>query len=445
MESEVIRKLVSKRLTSKAYSRFLLADLFYGGYYLDDDNVLLGDKSFSEWEDNEYLELAYNPLKRQTKKKRNYLLCRPYTVIGDKDVQGYLSEQVSLLKDTVDELYKKGEVWWEFEPDAESPLKFKITLREAQDIVPKYINLKQTLFDGVGYLWNRIEGDTVYEFVDFVDAGGRYRIPLSEISTYSQEVIPHALDAEGGGVTFRTLPFIKLTADGLFDQIEILSKMYTKRYEQANSLLADNADPVAVIKNASDTDSAILREDIRENRIVKVEGDGDFNYASKTLEYNQIQEFMKMAKSDIADICGTVSREQELSYVTSGRALDRLYIDMDADAADMGGTLREALKKFLQFVDTERGKKYSQGFNIIFNTDKPTDEQQIISNINASRDLLSMETLLAQHPWVEDVQQEIRRKEKEDADRQPAPTPVAQATEEAPLSENVEQQEEIDK
>lgn len=426
MDIEVAKKLIGKRLASRDYRLFLLADLFYDGYYPKDEYAFITSEEVKDFNEDEFIALAYNSLKRQTKKKRNYLLSRPYSVVGKDDVIEFMKDQLQMLKDTTDELYKKGEVWWEFEADPDSVLKFKITMRKAQKIVPRYVNEEETEYDAVGYLWNKIEGDNTLRYVDFVDIEGRHRFPLSGVSEEVED-LGHATDSEGGAVSFKKLPFIRLTSDGLYQQISMLSKMYSQRYKQADILLEDNSDPVAVITNASETDPEILQEDIRRYKLVKVEGDGAFTYVARSTNYSSIEAFMKMAKSDIADICGTVSREQELSYVTSGRALDRLYVDMDADAADMGFILREALKAFLAFVDEEKSSSYLDGFDIIFNTDKPTDEQQIISNINSSKDLLSTETLLKQHPWVEDVQEEMKKKEEEKSSR-PAPTPVEPTT-----------------
>lgn len=411
-------------MASRTYLEFLLADLFYSGYSPSID-VLNNLYTYKQETYDIYLSsqefiddckpLVYNPLKRNIKKKTSYLLSRPYTVSGSEEVKKYFSSVKvnKLLKNTVVELLNKGEVWWEFEPDNTSPIKFGLVLRKAQSIVPHYTDEECTEYDSVGYLWNNIDDEQkVHRYADFVDSSGRHRFALSKEGDIQAEELGHA-KKEGKDVLFKSLPFVRLTYDGLYQQIFRMVKMYSNRYVQADSLVEDNADPVAVVKNASGTDDQILMDDIRENKLVKVEGDGDFSYASKSADYSSIQNFMSALKSDISDVCGVVSREQELQYVTSSRALDRLYIDMDNDAADMGDVLRDALTTFLGFIAGETSKDFVSNFGIIFNTDKPTDEQAIIQNINSSRELLSKRTLLEQHPWVEDVDEELERIESE--------------------------------
>lgn len=433
MKSEIIKKWVSARLSSWDYRKFILADLFYRGYIPDFDISSL-DMNWGDISLDKCKKLTYNYLRRNSKKKMNYLLSRPYTVLGNDDVKDYLLNDKSVLKETVLQLYQKGEVWWEFEPCTDCRLGFRITVRKAESIVPHYIDEEETMYDAVGYLWNHIDDEGKIErYIDVVDSTGRYRLSLSAVNTDLEEVknLGHAIKNEKP-VVFSSLPFIRLTSDSIYELIDQMSVMYSDRYKQADELLTDNADPVAVIKNASGTDDQVLMDDIRCNKMVKVDGTGDFTYASKSFEYSSIENFMKVLKSDIADISGVVSREQELNYVTSGRAIDRLYIDMDNDAAEMGDILRSSIKSFLGFVSKNKSRNYLENFDIIFNTDKPTDETQIIQNISSSSGMLSKETLLAQHPWVDDVKKEMKRLEKENlpAEKEVVEEGVSQVDEE---------------
>ena len=53
------------------------------------------------------------------------------------------------------------------------------------------------------------------------------------------------------------------------------------------------------------------------------------------------------------------------------------------------------------------------GVDIVWNTDRPTDDLSIISGITQSQGLLSRKTLIAQHPWVENVEKELKNIEEE--------------------------------
>lgn len=420
MDKELAIKLVNRRLDSSTFRNAVLSNLFYDGKVLRD--IVLDDGCVKEYTKDDLLGvedlgdtyfdyLTYNPMRRNVKKKTNYLLAKPFTVIGKEEVRKFLYSNVRILTETVREIYKKGEVWWEFEPDSLSDLKFKITVRRAESTVPKYTNEEHTEYDAVGYLWNKIEDGKTKRYVDFVDLEGRHRFSLST-ETSGDENLPHA-KKNGEEKNFSQIPFIRLDGDGLYQQIKYLGVMYSNRYKQADKLLEDNADPVAVVQNADGTDDEEFVESIKQNKLVKVSGDGGFSYASKQSDYASLEAFMKVMKSDISDLCGVVARESELQYITSGRAIDRLYVDMDSDAAEMGEILRYAIMSFLQFVEKETGKVLLDDFGITFNTDKPTDETAVIQNINTSKEILSERTLLENHPWVKDVEEELERKKKE--------------------------------
>ena len=65
------------------------------------------------------------------------------------------------------------------------------------------------------------------------------------------------------------------------------------------------------------------------------------------------------------------------------------------------------------FANTGVGDFEGEEVDIIFNRDMLISESEIIDNINKSIGILSNETLMAQHPWTEDVALEKERIEKE--------------------------------
>lgn len=100
----------------------------------------------------------------------------------------------------------------------------------------------------------------------------------------------------------------------------------------------------------------------------------------------------------------------------SGTALGFRYMDLDADCADLADELQAAFRRLKPFLDTwlqatGRGDFSGAAFRVDFNMDMPVNESEVIANVNASRELLSPRTLLANHPWVADVERELRERE----------------------------------
>jgi len=77
-----------------------------------------------------------------------------------------------------------------------------------------------------------------------------------------------------------------------------------------------------------------------------------------------------------------------------------------------------SLDRLVDFIDlhllnTGIGDFTREKYAITFNTDMPMDEASTISNIRNSVGIVSTETLLARHPWVDNVDEEMERLDKE--------------------------------
>ena len=59
------------------------------------------------------------------------------------------------------------------------------------------------------------------------------------------------------------------------------------------------------------------------------------------------------------------------------------------------------------------GDYEQEDVEIIFNRDMMLNEGEVIDNISKSVGIISDETLVAQHPWVDDVQAELDRLEEQ--------------------------------
>ena len=86
--------------------------------------------------------------------------------------------------------------------------------------------------------------------------------------------------------------------------------------------------------------------------------------------------------------------------------------------ADMQTEYKASLEQLLWFVNchlenTGVGNFENEYVEFIFNTDMPMDEGATIDNIRNSTGILSTETLIANHPWVDSPQKELEKLKKE--------------------------------
>ena len=98
--------------------------------------------------------------------------------------------------------------------------------------------------------------------------------------------------------------------------------------------------------------------------------------------------------------------------------IQSMYNDINLDASDLEVEFQAAMDELLYFVDlhllnTGAGDFTQSEATITFNTNLPMDEAATIQNIQNSTVILSTETLIAHHPWVTNVNEEIDRLNKE--------------------------------
>jgi SPP1 family phage portal protein len=98
----------------------------------------------------------------------------------------------------------------------------------------------------------------------------------------------------------------------------------------------------------------------------------------------------------------------------SGAAINFRYMDLDNDCAGLANEINGAMNRLKLFIDvylqaTGQGDFTGEQFSLEFNMDMPVNETEVINNAIQSSAILSQETVLANHPWVDDVQQEMER------------------------------------
>ena len=180
--------------------------------------------------------------------------------------------------------------------------------------------------------------------------------------------------------------------------------------------LRDVAKFVYILKNYGGADLDEFVRDLRQCLAVKVEGDGGVDKLQTDLDVSAVLAFLERERRDLFDFASAVdTRDPDLGSA-SGTALGFRYMDLDADCADLADELQAAFRRLKPFLDTwlqatGRGDFSGAAFRVDFNMDMPVNESEVIANVNASRELLSPRTLLANHPWVADVERELRERE----------------------------------
>jgi SPP1 family phage portal protein len=132
--------------------------------------------------------------------------------------------------------------------------------------------------------------------------------------------------------------------------------------------------------------------------------------------YKAIIEIFK--KAIIENAMGYDAKDDRLSGNPNQMNIQSMYSDIDLDANEMETEFQASFEELLWFINMHLynvglGDFETEDVEVIFNRDILINESEGIDNVNKSVGALSDETLVANHPWVDDPQKELERKQEE--------------------------------
>ena len=118
-----------------------------------------------------------------------------------------------------------------------------------------------------------------------------------------------------------------------------------------------------------------------------------------------------------AAACG-VDAQDAATGNTSGVAIRLRYSDLDMNCAAIGNEFSASLENLLYFINIDAAARHIGNFDgltatFVFNADVSVNEAETIQMCADSKDMLSQRTVLANHPWVKSVDDEIERIDEE--------------------------------
>ncbi len=373
---------------------------------------------------------------------------QPFVIEGDNKGYIELLKQVfdkrfmRLLKNAGKAALNGGIAWLYPYFDGEGKLRFR--LFPAYEVLPFWRDSEHTELDCAVrlYIVQEYEGDTpvLIEKAEVYDLDGVHRyifkngslIPDDDNGDYGYS--PYVL-ADGKGFNWEKIPLIAVKYNenetpllkrvkSLQDGINVMLSDFE------NNLQEDARNTILVLKNYDGTNLGEFRKNLATYGAVKVRSDGEAGGGVETLEINVNSDNYKVIleifkKAIIENGMGFDAKDDRLSGNPNQMNIQSMYSDIDLDANDMETELQAAFEDILWFVNVYllnigEGDFLGESVNIIFNRDMLMNETEAIANCRASVGILSDETIVGQHPWVDDSQQEMERlkKQREEAQKE---------------------------
>lgn len=396
-----------------------------------------------------------NQYAKMVNQKANYLFGKPFTLSGEN------KEYIELLKKVFDKKFMRtlksagkaaynGGISWIY-PYYNDRGELAFRFFPAYEILPFWKDSEHTELECFVRLYVSVsyEGKNrkYTEKVEVYDLNGVHRYILDGFKLYPDVYdgtadVPHItmVDPDTGkvsGFNWQRIPLIPLKVNEqempLIKRIKSLQdgiNLMLSDFE--NNMQEDARNTILVLKNYDGTNLGEFRKNLATYGAVKVRYDGDAKGGVETLEikvnaenYKIIIEIFK--KALIENAMGYDAKDDRLSGNPNQMNIQSMYSDIDTDANDTESEAQAAMDDILWFIDAHLANMglgdfegEEKNIDIIFNRDMLMNESEIIDNCTKSQELISDETIIANHPWVDDPQVEMERlkKQKEEAQKE---------------------------
>lgn len=424
---EIIEEEIKEYKASGKYQTMVMAD----AYYRNRSDVQNKTNTIAKRSNT---KIEHPILKKMVEQKVNYLLSKPFS--AESKSENYQE----LLNDLFDENFRK---------------KIKSFGKYA---IKHGIAFLQPYFDENMLAWMKIpatelipifedfEGEKLHSFIRFYDQvvyEGKKKTIVTKAEFWTIDGVerfskkgdakfvpdgakePHFF-VNGKAYNWATPPLVWCRYNeeemALLDSIKDLIDDINWQTSVTADVLRDVAKFIFILRNYSGSDIAEFVKDLQEALAIKIDSDGGVDKLQADLNIDAVMAFLDKQRRDVYDYgSGVDVKDKELGN-SSGTAINFRYMDLDNDCAGLGAELKSAFERMKIFIDTYlqiagKGDFTDENFTVTFNADMPVNETDIIANARNSVGLVSNRTILANHPWVDDIteEEEQMKKEKEEA------------------------------
>ncbi|GHU48374.1 hypothetical protein FACS1894120_6790 [Clostridia bacterium] len=302
------------------------------------------------------------------------------------------------------------------------------------EILPFWSDSDHTILDAAVRLYTLEEYRGIVkkavEHVEIYKSDGVYRYiyddKILKPDTYSGEYSPYLTVGENG-YNWDKIPIIAFKRNK--KEIPLISRVKSIQ-DGINDMLSDfqnnmqenPRNSLLVLKGYDGENLAEFRRNLAAYGSVKIKKEGGVDVLKVDTDaekYNTILQLLH--KALVENACGYDAKDERMSGDPNQMNIKAMLNDLDLDANNMETELQASFEELLWFIDIHFRNSGEHGLdldkiNIIFNRDGIVNESEIINDCLKSQGLLSQETIVANHPWVAKVAEELAKLAKENED-----------------------------
>ena len=384
-----------------------------------------------------------NQYKKMVDQKNNYLLGQPISIRCENESYAKLLKQVfnkkfqRLIKAVGEDSLNCGIGWLFVHYDEHGEITFKRL--KPFEVIPGWKDAEHTVLDYAIRIYEVIayEGqqEKVIQKVEVYDDKGITFFELSDggsltpVEPYVQNYFT-ITDEDGTetGYNWTKIPLIPFKYNTkeipLIKMVKTLQDgLNTIESNFQNSMEEDTRNTILVLMNYDGQNLGEFRRNLAQYGAVKVRTVDGAGGDLKSLQvevnsdnYKAILEIFK--KAIIENAMGYDAKDDRLAGNPNQMNIQSMYSDIDLDANNMETEYQASFEELLWFINCHfanmgMGDFEGEEVDVIFNRDILISEGEVIDNCQKSVGVLSDETIIANHPWVDDPQAELERLQKQ--------------------------------
>lgn len=438
--------LIENFMTSKKRKLMLEGERYY---QVDNDIMdrkitkkVNGHEEEETWKANN--KLAHGKYKTQVDEKVAYLLTKPVTFkteteeneeIYSKKIKDVLGKRFQYqLTQLGYEASNKGVGWLQVYVDENGD--FKTMLIPSEQCIPYWKDRSHTeleamirVYDTTVWQYNqekvvqnvevwkadsvayyRLEGSLlIYDYEKSEDAGG----PIAHYKQGNEwkvwGKVPF-IPFKNNQIELPDIKFVKSLIDG-----------YDIGRSEAANYVEEVKNLIFVLKGYGGQDLSEFMKCINEDRAIPIDDpeDGGVDTITPQMDITALREHYEQLNRDIVESGQSVNKDlDKFGSAPSGVALKFMYSGLDLKCNLLEAEFKNGFEILMYFVDvylqlTGQGSFENIGIELVFNRDMTVNESEQVQNCNNSKNVISDKTIIAHHPFVTNVEEEMKALEEQ--------------------------------
>lgn len=262
--------------------------------------------------------------------------------------------------------------------------------------------------DSVAYY--RLEGSLlIYDYEKSEDAGG----PIAHYKQGNEwkvwGKVPF-IPFKNNQIELPDIKFVKSLIDG-----------YDIGRSEAANYVEEVKNLIFVLKGYGGQDLSEFMKSINEDRAIPIDDpeDGGVDTITPQMDITALREHYEQLNRDIVESGQSVNKDlDKFGSAPSGVALKFMYSGLDLKCNLLEAEFKNGFEMLMYFVDvylqlTGQGSFENIGIELVFNRDMTVNESEQVQNCNNSKNVISDKTIIAHHPFVTNVEEEMKALEEQ--------------------------------